>query len=148
MAVKIGELAKMTGCQVVTIRYYEKEGLLPPPERSSGNYRLYGEEAIARLRFIRHCRQHGMSLAEIHDLLAFSEHPTVSCDWINALIQRHIANVTAQITDLLHLKTHLQSLLQKCSGGQKEDCGILKSLREGNRCACCQEKHCRISRAG
>lgn len=62
MKVKIGELAKMTGCQVVTIRYYEKEGLLKRPERTERNYRLYGEEDMARLRFIRHCRQHGMSL--------------------------------------------------------------------------------------
>ena len=58
MKVKIGELAKMTGCQVVTIRYYEKEGLLKRPERTERNYRLYGDEDIARLRFIRHCRQH------------------------------------------------------------------------------------------
>ena len=65
MKVKIGELAKMTGCQVVTIRYYEKEGLLKRPERTERNYRLYGEEDMARLRFIRHCRQHGMSLDEI-----------------------------------------------------------------------------------
>ena len=62
---KIGELAKKTGCQVVTIRYYEKEGLLPEPERSEGNYRLYSEADIERLRFIRHCRHHDMKLAEI-----------------------------------------------------------------------------------
>ncbi|WP_300882315.1 MerR family transcriptional regulator, partial [uncultured Desulfovibrio sp.] len=72
MKVKIGELAKMTGCEVVTIRYYEKEGLLKKPERTEGNYRIYEDDDIARLRFIRHCRQHGMSLSEIRALLAFS----------------------------------------------------------------------------
>lgn len=77
MKVKIGELAKMTGCQVVTIRYYEKEGLLKRPERTERNYRLYGDEDIARLRFIRHCRRHGMSLDEIRTLLVYSDHPTV-----------------------------------------------------------------------
>lgn len=141
MKVRIGELAKMTGCQVVTIRYYEKEGLLRTPERTEGNYRLYGDDDIARLRFIRHCRQHGMSLAEIHDLIAFSDKPTVNCDWINALIQNHISQVEEQIKDLMHLKEHLQSLLHTCSGGKKNECGILKSLNEGDSCAYCQEKH-------
>ncbi len=56
MQIKIGELAKRTECQAETIRYYEKEGLLPQPSRSGGNYRLYDEEHIERLRFIRHCR--------------------------------------------------------------------------------------------
>ena len=140
MQVKIGELAKITGCQVVTIRYYEKEGLLPLPERTEGNYRLYGDKDIERLNFIRHCRQHGMSLSEIHGLLQYSDNPTVSCDWINTLIQTHIANVDEQIRDLQHLKGHLQSLLHKCSGGKKSECGILKSLKEGDMCPYCREK--------
>lgn len=104
MKVKIGELAKMTGCEVVTIRYYEQEGLLKEPERTEGNYRVYGEDAQERLRFIRHCRQHGMKLSEIRDLLAFSDNPTVSCDWVNNLIKQHIESVEKQINDLTHLK--------------------------------------------
>ena len=143
MKVKIGELAKMTDCQVVTIRYYEKEGLLRTPERTEGNYRLYGDEDIARLHFIRHCRQHRMSLSEIHDLLSFSDKPTVSCDWINSLIQSHISDVEKQIDALLHLKKHLQELLCKCSGGKAGDCGILKSLNECETCTYCQEKKCK-----
>ena len=113
MKVKIGELAKMTGCQVVTIRYYEKEGLLKRPERTERNYRLYGDEDIARLRFIRHCRRHGMSLDEIRTLLVYSDHPTGSCDWINRLIRTHIEAVEQQIRDLEHLRAHLESLYHK-----------------------------------
>ena len=67
---RIGEVAKISRCPAVTIRYYEKEGLLKRPERTERNYRLYGEEDMARLRFIRHCRQHGMSLDEIRTLPA------------------------------------------------------------------------------
>ena len=118
MKVKIGELAKMTGCQVVTIRYYEKEGLLKRPERTERNYRLYGDEDIARLRFIRHCRQHGMSLDEIRTLLVYSDHPTGSCDWINRLIRTHIEAVEQQIRDLEHLRAHLESLYHKCDGSR------------------------------
>ena len=119
MKVKIGELAKMTGCEVVTIRYYEKEGRLKEPERTEGNYRVYGEDAQERLRFIRHCRQHGMKLSEIRELLAFSDNPTVSCDWVNNLIKQHIESVEKQINDLTHLKKHLESLYHKCDGGKK-----------------------------
>ena len=127
MKVKIGELAKMTGCQVVTIRYYEKEGLLKRPERTERNYRLYGDEDIARLRFIRHCRRHGMSLDEIRTLLVYSDHPTGSCDWINRLIRTHIEAVEQQIRDLEHLRAHLESLYHKCDGSREGGCGILKT---------------------
>ena len=140
MKVKIGELAKMTGCQVVTIRYYEKEGLLKRPERTERNYRLYGDEDIARLRFIRHCRQHGMSLDEIRTLLVYSDHPTGSCDWINRLIRTHIEAVEQQIRDLEHLRAHLESLYHKCDGSREGGCGILKSLIDGENCQYCQAR--------
>lgn len=143
MKVKIGKLAKMTGCEVVTIRYYEKEGLLKEPERTEGNYRVYGEDAQERLRFIRHCRQHGMKLSEIRELLAFSDNPTVSCDWVNNLIKQHIESVEKQINDLTHLKKHLESLYHKCDGGKKSDCGIIKSLIDGENCIYCQKNKCK-----
>ena len=133
----------MTGCEVVTIRYYEQEGLLKEPERTEGNYRVYGEDAQERLRFIRHCRQHGMKLSEIRDLLAFSDNPTVSCDWVNDLIKQHIESVEKQINDLTHLKKHLESLYHKCDGGKKSDCGIIKSLIDGENCIYCQKNKCK-----
>lgn len=148
MKVKIGELAKMTGCQVVTIRYYEKEGLLQEPERTGANYRLYGDGAIERLRFILHCRRHGMNLSEIRELLAFKDNPTVSCDWINSLVEKHIANVDEQIAALSHLKKHLETLLQQCSGGKKTGCGILESLHKGVECPYCEDLRCRHQEQG
>src|SRR5690625_3267562 len=75
MPIKIGELAKRTGFTVETIRYYEKEGLLPEPARSHGNYRLYGDEHIERLRFIRHCRTLDMALSEVRILLQYRDTP-------------------------------------------------------------------------
>ncbi|MDR1776941.1 MAG: Cd(II)/Pb(II)-responsive transcriptional regulator [Desulfovibrio sp.] len=127
---RIGELAKISGCQVVTIRYYEKEGLLPEPERSGSNYRLYGDGAVERLRFIRHCRRLGIRLSEIRALLAFRESPRTTCDWIDALVSGHIAAVTEQIDSLTQLKEELEQLLRACSGGKKAECGILKSLSD------------------
>ena len=76
---KIGELARRTGCQVETIRYYEREGLLPEPARSPGNYRLYGSAHVERLTFIRHCRALDMTLGEIRTLLMHRDHPERDC---------------------------------------------------------------------
>ena len=146
MALKIGELAKRTGCQVVTIRYYEKEGLLPRPERSDGNYRLYEDSDVERLHFIRRCRLHGMNLAEIRDLLAFRDEPAPDCDWINALVERHIADVEEQITSLQQLKRHLESLRQTCSGEHSHGCGIIATLDKDDPCPCCEGLHCRLER--
>ncbi|WP_310598777.1 Cd(II)/Pb(II)-responsive transcriptional regulator [Desulfobulbus sp.] len=133
---KIGEMAKKTGCKVVTIRYYEKEGLLEKPGRTEGNYRLYGQDDQERLEFILHCRKHGMQLAEIRKLLAFRDRPQRDCTWITELIDAHIGNVDGQIAALQHLKKHLEELRQRCAGGRNGDnCGIMQSLDSLN--ACC-----------
>ena len=142
MPLKVGELARLTGCQVVTIRYYEKEGLLPRPERTGANYRLYGEDDVERLNFILRCRLHGMNLAEIRDLLAFKDNPTVSCAWINELVEKHIADVEAQIASLEHLKKHLEALRHSCEGDRGKGCGIIHSLDHDEPCPFCDAKPC------
>lgn len=144
MGVRIGELAKMTGCKVVTIRYYEKEGLLGSPERSGANYRLYEESDVERLRFIMHCRQHGLNLSEIREILSFRDHPNVDCRWLHTLIDRHIASVDAQIASLQHLKVHLLKILGHGHGG---DCGprceVIENLEQGEQCENCKIVSCR-----
>lgn len=142
MAYRIGDLAKMTGCKPVTIRYYEKEGLLLAPERTAGNYRLYGERELERLRFVRHCRRHGMELDEIRALLAFRDKPVANCGWINTLVAGRIAKVDEQIAALQHLKEHLQTLLHSCEGDRGGECGILKSLDKGESCPHCTRFAC------
>jgi Cd(II)/Pb(II)-responsive transcriptional regulator len=137
MKFKIGELAQQTGCQVVTIRYYEKEGLLHQPERTEANYRLYDEKDRERLLFILRCRQHGMTLLEIKNLLAYKDSPTPSCRWVNELVSRHIRNVQEQIDSLEHLKQHLQALLNTCRGDNESVCGIISSLDSDHPCSCC-----------
>ncbi len=148
MPLKIGELARLTGCRVVTIRYYEKEGLLRKPERTGTNYRLYDEDDIERLHFIRRCRLHGMNLAEIRDLLAFKDNPSVSCAWIGDLVEKHIADVERQIASLQHLKAHLEALRHTCSGDHGKTCGILDRLDHGDPCPLCGDAECPMNRAG
>lgn len=128
MKVKIGELAKMFGCQVVTIRFYEKQGLLKKPDRTEGNYRLYSDKDMERLRFIKHCRRHDMTLSEIRELLAFRDNPKATCDWVGTLVQNHIANVEEQIESPTQLKAQLEHLQHKCSGGKN---GMITSEFDG-----------------
>ena len=123
---KIGELAKLTDCQVETIRYYEREGLLPEPARSEGNYRLYTQAHVERLTFIRNCRSLDMTLEEIRSLLGLRDSPQDQCESVNALIDEHIHHVKARIDGLLALQEQLLDLRQRCGGGNQ--CGILQQL--------------------
>jgi Cd(II)/Pb(II)-responsive transcriptional regulator len=127
--VKIGELAKRSGCKVVTIRYYEREGLLAEPARSEANYRIYGEAHAERLAFIRHCRALDMTLDEIRVLLEFQEHPDRSCLAVNELIDEHLEHVAARIEQLERLKQALVELRARCGGEfATSECGILDAL--------------------
>lgn len=126
---KIGELAEVAQCTVETVRYYEKEGLLPKPARTSGNFRVYNPEHLDRLRFIRNCRALNMSHDEIHSLLGLVDQPAEGCGAINVLFDQHIAHVEERIRELTQLKQQLGVLRQRCRIEQAVDaCGILQGL--------------------
>jgi Cd(II)/Pb(II)-responsive transcriptional regulator len=126
---KIGELADVAQCTVETVRYYEKEGLLPEPARTSGNFRVYGAAHLERLRFIRNCRALDMSHQEIHTLLGLVDQPTQGCSAVNAVFDQHITHVNARIRELTQLKRQLGALRRQCSTEQTVDaCGILEGL--------------------
>ena|SRR5690554_378389 len=128
---KIGELSARTGCPVETIRYYEREGLLPEPARSSGNYRLYADPHEQRLRFILHCRTLDMALSEIRTLLKYNDHPRQPCDAVNGLIDDHLAHVDARISQLVALREALATLRLRCNGeADSSQCGILSALAQ------------------
>jgi len=114
---------------VETVRYYEREGLLPAPARTEGNYRLYGSPHLERLVFIRNCRTLDMTLEEIQRLLALRDLPHESCAGINSLVDEHIEHVEARINSLLALRDQLTELRDRCNSPQEsEDCGILRQL--------------------
>ena len=128
-SLQIGELAKRTGCLVETIRYYEREGLLPNPVRSKGNYRLFSDIHVERLRFIRHCRSLDMTLKEIQVLLRFRDTPDENCSEVNALLDEHIQHVSERIRKLKLLQNELRGLRGLCQRAQAaKDCRILQSL--------------------
>ncbi|MFT4174799.1 MAG: Cd(II)/Pb(II)-responsive transcriptional regulator [Rhodocyclaceae bacterium] len=126
---KIGELARAAQCTVETVRYYEKEGLLPVAGRTEGNYRQYGAPHVERLRFIRNCRALDMTHEEIRALLGHSDSPGDDCHAVNALIDEHIAHVAVRIGELQQLRDDLVTLRARCARDSKvESCGILQGL--------------------
>jgi Cd(II)/Pb(II)-responsive transcriptional regulator len=130
-SLKIGDLSTRTGCPVETIRYYEREGLVPVPVRSNGNYRLYGKTHVERLSFIRHCRSLDMTLDEIRTLLRFRDAPQENCEGANQLLDQHIGHVADRIADLTTLARQLKSLRRQCGQAKAAgDCGILNKLGE------------------
>lgn len=129
MSLKIGELARRAHCPAETIRYYEREGLLPEPTRTSGNYRLYGREHVERLAFIRNCRSLDMTLEEIRQLLQVRDLSQENCDAAHRLLDEHIAHVATRVTELKQLERQLKALRRQC-GPVRDDgeCGILGRL--------------------
>ena len=129
---RIGELARRAGCQAETVRYYEREGLLPAPGRSDGNYRLYDGSHLARLTFIRNCRALEMSLTEIRALLAIKDGAAGDCGEVNAVLDAHIGHVTERMGRLGALREQLVALRERCGGGDSvAHCGILRGLEQG-----------------
>jgi Cd(II)/Pb(II)-responsive transcriptional regulator len=126
---RIGELARQTGCQTETIRFYESAGLLPAPGRSAANYRLYGAAHAERLGFIRHCRALDMTLDEIRALLALRDGDGADCSAVDALLDEHIGHVAQKIAALQELQAELQGLRGRCKSTRPAgDCAILQGL--------------------
>jgi Cd(II)/Pb(II)-responsive transcriptional regulator len=130
----IGALAQRLQCQTETIRFYEREGLLPPPARSGGNYRLYGTPQLERLAFIRRCRSLDMTLDEIRVLLQLRDKPAQNCREVNTVLDEHIQHVTERIAQLRALQRQLRDLQQLCAK-EPDGCGILKELARDTRAA-------------
>jgi Cd(II)/Pb(II)-responsive transcriptional regulator len=129
---RIGELARRAGCGVDTARYYEREGLLPAPERSQGNYRVYGAAHLERLTFIRNCRTLEMSLTEIRALLALWDGAGPDCGEVVAVLSAHIGHVAERIDRLQGLMGQLVALRDRCRGTTPvARCGILRGLAQG-----------------
>lgn len=126
---KIGELASASDTAVETIRYYEREGLLPAPARTESNYRTYGPEHLARLQFIRYCRGLDMSLDEVRVLLRFKDSPLENCGDVNTVLDEHIGHVSRRIKELRALEKELKELRARCGEAREaQECGILEGL--------------------
>jgi len=122
---RIGQLADALGCTVETIRFYEKQGLLPAPHRTDGNFRKYDEEHVQRLSFICNCRSLDLSLNEIKTLLSLENHNEQRTEEINRLLDRHIKDVAKRIHELAHLRMKLIELKEKTIGTDEDPMKLL-----------------------
>ena len=126
---KIGEISKKTGIAVETIRYYEKIGLVPEPDRQASGYRSYRQSHLDRLLFIRRCRNLDMAQDEIRELIRLADQPDADCSEVDAVLARHLNHVRQRLEELKHLEDTLSQLQTACSQGRTvAECGILGGL--------------------
>lgn len=128
---RIGELAKRSGLSVETLRYYERRGLIPPPERLASGYRSFPEDTLDRLVFIKRSKELGFSLDEIAELLQLEIDPGIGAAEVKARVDSKIAMVERKIDDLKQLQGSLIRLSSLCCGeGSLSDCPILEYLHQ------------------
>lgn len=131
--ISIGELSRLSGIKVATIRYYEQTGLIPKPERSEGNQRRYPLTTENTLSFIKHARQLGFSINEIASLLELSSHPEQSCNSAHLLAKNHLDAVRKKIVRLTRLEKEL-SRITACKDGKVFDCAVIESIQDHEHC--------------
>ena len=131
----IGEVARQTGVKPPTIRYYEQIGLLPAPPRSGANRRIYAQNDLQRLGFIRHARELGFEVEAIRTLLTLQDDPNQPCATADAIAQARLVEVEQRIRGLTALKAELELMVRSCRRGHAGDCRVIEVLADHGKCA-------------
>ena len=127
----IGQLARACGLGIETIRFYEREGLLPPPQRTAAGYRKFSTDSVQRLNFIRRAKEVGFTLDEIRELLALHDDPHGERTRVKALTEAKLAQIERKILDLSRMRDVLAHLATECSGvGPVSSCPIIQALEQ------------------
>ena len=130
----IGVLATKSMCNIQTIRYYEKIGLITKIRRTMGNQRLYNNDHLQRIIFIRHARSLGFNLDKINALLKLADQPQSSCHIIDDTVRDHLHYVEERISQLNALKTELERIIAACSGGTIANCRVIEAITDHSLC--------------
>ena len=131
MALTIGQVAAAADVNIQTIRYYERRGLCAAPRRTPSGYRQYSEDAVSRLRFIRHAQELGFSLQDIQELLGLRVRHGAACDVVEQKTRQKIDVVQQRIRDLQRMKRTLEQLAVACAARRPtDDCPILEALED------------------
>ena len=131
----IGQAAKHSGLSAKMIRYYESIGLLKPAHRSDSGYRLYSDDDLHTLAFIKRSRDLGFSLEEVGKLLTLWQDRQRASGDVKALAREHIEQLNQKIRELTGLRDTLQELVESCQGDHRPDCPILRDLESGKCCS-------------
>jgi MerR family mercuric resistance operon transcriptional regulator len=124
----IGPLSEKTGCNIETIRYYERIGMMPKPPRTAGGHRVYREEHLKRLTFIRRSRELGFTLDQVRNLLLLVDGDDFTCDEVKTMTLEHADNVHRKINDLKKLERVLKDMVSQCDRGDVPDCPVIDAL--------------------
>ncbi len=124
----IGGLSKATGCNIETIRYYERIGLMPKPSRTPGGRRIYEEPHVRRLTFIRRGRELGFTLDEVRGFLRLVDGGHYTCEEVRTITLDHLAEVKQKIADLKRVAAVLKGMADECAGGEIPECPIVDAL--------------------
>lgn len=130
----IGDLSRETGCKVQTIRYYERIGLMPAADRSTGNQRRYRARDRDRLAFIRHARELGFPLRAIRELLDLVDDPERPCAAADAIARAQLGEVRSRIARLRALEAELERMIEECAGGRICECRVIEVLADHSKC--------------
>jgi MerR family transcriptional regulator, mercuric resistance operon regulatory protein len=125
-----GELAQRSGCNIETVRFYEKRGLLQAPPRTTGGHRDYAPEHLKRLTFIRRSRELGFTLDEVRNLLGLVDGEDWTCAEVRAMTLEHLADVRRKVADLQKLAVTLEVMAAQCDGGAVPVCPVIEALSQ------------------
>ena len=123
-----GVIAARTGVNIETVRYYERIGLLPAPPRSEGGHRIYDEDMLRRLNFIRRSRELGFTLNEVRGLLQLVDGGDYTCGEVESLTTAHLGEVRRKLADLKRLERVLREMVAGCQGGEVPECPVIEAL--------------------
>jgi len=126
----IGAMSRNTGVNIETIRYYERIGIMPKPDRTQGGNRQYNLEQLKRLAFIKRCRELGFSIGEIRLLLEMVDREDFTCNEVHTMTINHLATIRKKQADLRQLEKALNSMAAECSRGDVPQCPIIDTLFE------------------
>lgn len=137
----IGDLARQTGTKVETIRWYERDGTMPPPARTEGGRRAYTQEHLDRLAFIRHARELGFPLDDVRALLRLSDEPDKPCADADSIARAHLGAVRSRIARLQALEAELERMVEACGHGKVAECRVIQVLANLSHEHCLNQGH-------
>ena len=127
-SIRRGDLARATGCNLETIRYYEKIGIMPDPPRSTKGYRSYDDAHVKRLKFVMRSRDLGFSLEEVRGLLGLVDDRSRTCAEVQIIAEDHLTDVQAKIADLQRIERVLSDTVARCTGDAAPECAVIDAL--------------------